>query len=149
MAGEIKKIVDDKASMPPIYAKPLSPSQDNTRSTFYIFISFFFKYRSKVYANRHKKPKIFSKFAPNKLEKNMGLGKWIGGIVGFMAAGPLGALAGYAIGSMLESNDEDNFSGGGYSGSRNTYENQAYGQHFLKLNIRILHSINGKIQKGM
>ena len=32
----------------------------------------------------------------------MGYGKWIGGIVGFMAAGPLGALAGYAIGSMLE-----------------------------------------------
>ena len=32
----------------------------------------------------------------------MGFGKWIGGIVGFMAAGPLGALAGYAIGSMLE-----------------------------------------------
>ena len=32
----------------------------------------------------------------------MGYGKWIGGIVGFMAAGPLGALAGYAIGSMLK-----------------------------------------------
>ena len=46
----------------------------------------------------------------------MGLGKWIGGIVGFMAAGPLGALAGYAIGSMFESKDEDNYSGGSYSG---------------------------------
>ena len=32
----------------------------------------------------------------------MGLGKWIGGIVGFMAAGPLGALAGYALGKLLE-----------------------------------------------
>lgn len=32
----------------------------------------------------------------------MGLGKWIGGIVGFMAGGPLGALAGYAVGSLLE-----------------------------------------------
>lgn len=32
----------------------------------------------------------------------MGLGKWIGGIVGFMAGGPLGALAGYAIGSLFE-----------------------------------------------
>ena len=33
----------------------------------------------------------------------MGLGKWIGGIMGFMAFGPLGALAGYALGSLLES----------------------------------------------
>ena len=32
----------------------------------------------------------------------MGFGKWIGGIVGFMAAGPLGALAGYALGKLLE-----------------------------------------------
>lgn len=32
----------------------------------------------------------------------MGAGKWIGGILGFMAAGPLGALAGYALGSLLE-----------------------------------------------
>ena len=57
----------------------------------------------------------------------MGYGKWIGGIVGFMAAGPLGALAGYAIGSMFENKDEDNYSGGGYTG-RSTYDNQAYGQ---------------------
>ena len=56
----------------------------------------------------------------------MGYGKWIGGIVGFMAAGPLGALAGYAIGSMLENNDDDNYSGGGY-GSRTT-ESSTYGQ---------------------
>jgi len=57
----------------------------------------------------------------------MGLGKWIGGIVGFMAAGPLGALAGYAIGSMFENNNQDSYSGGGYSG-RSTTDNQAYGQ---------------------
>lgn len=55
----------------------------------------------------------------------MGYGKWIGGIVGFMAAGPLGALAGYAIGSMLE-NDNNNYSGGGYGGY--TSESTAYGQ---------------------
>ena len=62
--------------------------------------------------------------------KNMGLGKWIGGIVGFMAAGPLGALAGYAIGSMFESKEEDNYSGGGYGGgySGHTYQDPAYGQ---------------------
>ena len=57
----------------------------------------------------------------------MGYGKWIGGIVGFMAAGPLGALAGYAIGSMFENKEEDN-NGGGYGG-RSTYQDTtAYGQ---------------------
>ena len=58
----------------------------------------------------------------------MGLGKWIGGIVGFMAAGPLGALAGYAIGSMLENNNESDYTGGGYGSNRNPSDNQAYGQ---------------------
>ena len=55
----------------------------------------------------------------------MGYGKWIGGIVGFMAAGPLGALAGYAIGSLFDGTDEGNYSGGGYD-SR-TYEDTSYG----------------------
>lgn len=32
----------------------------------------------------------------------MALGKWIGGIVGFMSLGPLGALAGYLIGSWFD-----------------------------------------------
>ena len=32
----------------------------------------------------------------------MGYGKWIGGVVGFMAMGPLGALAGYAIGALFD-----------------------------------------------
>ena len=32
----------------------------------------------------------------------MGLGKWIGGITGFITFGPLGALAGYLIGSLFE-----------------------------------------------
>ena len=60
----------------------------------------------------------------------MGFGKWIGGIVGFMAAGPLGALAGYAIGSMLEGKEEDNYSGGGYGGgyTGRTSQDSAYGQ---------------------
>ena len=30
----------------------------------------------------------------------MGAGKWIGGILGFMTMGPLGALAGFALGSF-------------------------------------------------
>ena len=32
----------------------------------------------------------------------MGAGKWIGGILGFMTMGPLGALAGFALGSLLD-----------------------------------------------
>ena len=32
----------------------------------------------------------------------MGMAKWIGGVVGWVAAGPLGALLGYAIGSIFE-----------------------------------------------
>ena len=32
----------------------------------------------------------------------MALGKWIGGIVGFMSAGPLGALAGIVLGGFLD-----------------------------------------------
>ena len=55
----------------------------------------------------------------------MGLGKWIGGIVGFMAAGPLGALAGYAIGSMLENNNEDTQ---GRYGSQSYENTSTYGQ---------------------
>lgn len=55
----------------------------------------------------------------------MGIRKWIGGIVGFMAAGPLGALAGYAIGSMFENKDEN--TQGGYSSQ--SYDNTStYGQ---------------------
>ena len=54
----------------------------------------------------------------------MGYGKWIGGIVGFMAGGALGALAGYAIGSLfdksVENKESDSFNSGGYG-------NQAYG----------------------
>ena len=32
----------------------------------------------------------------------MGAGKWIGGILGFITAGPLGALAGVALGALFE-----------------------------------------------
>jgi len=55
----------------------------------------------------------------------MRLGKWIGGIVGFMAAGPLGALAGYAIGSMFENNNEDTQ---GRYGSQSYENTSTYGQ---------------------
>ena len=32
----------------------------------------------------------------------MAMGRWIGGIIGWMAGGPLGAMAGYLIGSLFE-----------------------------------------------
>ena len=32
----------------------------------------------------------------------MAIGKWIGGILGFMSAGPLGALAGIVLGGLLD-----------------------------------------------
>ena len=52
----------------------------------------------------------------------MGFGKWIGGIVGFMAAGPLGALAGYALGKLLEGSND-------YSGNGEyTHTDPTYGQ---------------------
>lgn len=57
----------------------------------------------------------------------MGLGKWIGGVVGFMAMGPLGALAGYAIGSMLDGvGDLDQAGNGSFSGN-GTSQNGTYG----------------------
>ena len=47
----------------------------------------------------------------------MGLGKWIGGVMGFMAMGPLGALAGYAIGSMFDGvNKLDEAGNGNFGG---------------------------------
>lgn len=57
----------------------------------------------------------------------MGIGKWIGGIIGFMAGGPLGALAGYAIGSLFDTNDSSRNTEG-YNSGRNMHDNQAYGQ---------------------
>ena len=32
----------------------------------------------------------------------MGAAKWIGGFLGFITAGPLGALAGFILGSLFE-----------------------------------------------
>ena len=52
----------------------------------------------------------------------MGLGKWIGGIMGFMAMGPLGALAGYAIGSLFDGvGSLDNAGSGGFDGTSAPY----------------------------
>lgn len=39
----------------------------------------------------------------------MGTAKWIGSIIGFMAGGPLGALAGYALGSLFDKDEQMTF----------------------------------------
>ena len=57
----------------------------------------------------------------------MAAGKWIGGIIGWMAGGPLGALAGYLIGSFFESglDSVNNFANSGtfgYDSDREAYQ---------------------------
>ena len=52
----------------------------------------------------------------------MGVGRWIGGFLGFINGGPLGALAGYAIGWLFEKGAEG-FSGGDAQYSNGTYRN--------------------------
>ena len=65
----------------------------------------------------------------------MAAGKWIGGVLGFITAGPLGALAGYALGSLFDhglnavNRDGDhhyNNAYDAYSGNQ-SYGNQSYG----------------------
>ena len=51
----------------------------------------------------------------------MGIGKWIGGVLGFMAFGPLGALAGIILGSFFE--EEANMTGQPFGG-RTNYDDQ-------------------------
>lgn len=75
----------------------------------------------------------------------MAAGKWIGGFLGFITGGPLGALAGFALGSLFDHGmDEVNKPGNGggkgneysnayeaYSGygrSQQGYQQQGYGQ---------------------
>ena len=82
----------------------------------------------------------------------MGLGKWIGGVVGFMAMGPLGALAGYALGSYLEDNgtSSDGWQGNGASrsdsdnrmGERNSFlfSMLVMASYIIRADGKIMHS---------
>ena len=57
----------------------------------------------------------------NNKQQNMGIGRWIGGFLGFINGGPLGALAGYAIGWLFEKGTE------GFSDNAdNTFDNGTY-----------------------
>lgn len=80
----------------------------------------------------------------------MGAGKWIGGILGFMTMGPLGALAGFALGSLLDINTTS--SGTTYGGTQ-TEEDRYMGQrnsflfsmlvmasYIIRADGRIMHS---------
>lgn len=75
----------------------------------------------------------------------MAAGKWIGGFLGFITGGPLGALAGFALGSLFDHGmDEVNKPGkggdggneysnayeaySGYGRSQQGYQQQGYGQ---------------------
>lgn len=81
----------------------------------------------------------------------MGFGKWIGGIVGFMAMGPLGALAGYAIGSLVENaanamnasgNGNYNNTSSDYDGQRNSFlfAMLVMASYIIRADGRIMHS---------
>ena len=80
----------------------------------------------------------------------MKLGKWIGGIMGFMTMGPLGALAGYAIGSLFDkANDaQAEFEEGGQdtaytnSGQRNSFlfSMLVMASYIIRADGRIMHS---------
>ena len=78
----------------------------------------------------------------------MALGKWIGGILGFMSGGPLGALAGIVLGGVFDSmldgvnTPETQGTFDGYSGYQQTaYQRQTQGQRnsFL-FSMLVMHS---------
>ena len=80
----------------------------------------------------------------------MKIGKWIGGIMGFMALGPLGALAGYAIGSLFDkANDAqadfDNRQGEAsytHAGQRNSFlfSMLVMASYIIRADGKIMHS---------
>lgn len=78
----------------------------------------------------------------------MKYGKWIGGIMGFMAMGPLGALAGFAIGSLFDKAGDAQAAQDGYSqdnvymGQRNSFlfSMLVMSSYIIRADGRIMHS---------
>lgn len=82
----------------------------------------------------------------------MGFGKWIGGIMGFMAGGPLGALAGFALGSWFDKATDlsgqtaegtgNNNGYGGYAGQRNSFlfSMLVMASYIIRADGRVMHS---------
>lgn len=65
----------------------------------------------------------------------MGLGKWIGGAMGFMAFGPLGALAGYFVGSWFDKTVEGAEMYGSDSERRAQYEEGQRNSFFFSMMV--------------
>ena len=74
----------------------------------------------------------------------MGLGQWIGGIVGFMAGGTLGALAGYAIGSLFDKSttSHEQTAGNNAYGQRNSFlfSMLVMASYIIKADGKVMHS---------
>jgi DnaJ like chaperone protein len=90
---------------------------------------------------------VFTNFTDsNSKIENMKLGKWIGSIMGFMAMGPLGALAGYAIGSLFDkaAYAPENMDAGNetYTGQRNSFlfSLLVMASYIIRADGKIMHS---------
>ncbi|MDN0054244.1 TerB family tellurite resistance protein [Bacteroides caecigallinarum] len=76
----------------------------------------------------------------------MGYGKWIGGLMGFVTMGPLGALAGFAIGSLFDNANENTIEGSysqnEYAGQRNSFlfSMLVMASYIIRADGRIMHS---------
>ena len=76
----------------------------------------------------------------------MGYGKWIGGLMGFVTMGPLGALAGFAIGSLFDNANENMIEGSDvqneYAGQRNSFlfSMLVMASYIIRADGRIMHS---------
>lgn len=80
----------------------------------------------------------------------MGAGKWIGGILGFMIQGPLGALAGFVLGSLLDgttvstngSHGQEQMMEDGQAGQRNSFlfSMLVMASYIIRADGRIMHS---------
>ena len=83
----------------------------------------------------------------------MAAGKWIGGFLGFMTGGPLGALAGFALCALfdkgLDSVNEDSSNQQAYAHSNRSYEGQrnsfmfsllVLASYIIKADGRVMHS---------
>ncbi len=80
----------------------------------------------------------------------MTMGKWIGGFLGLMAAGPLGAIAGFVLGSLFDKSTEPaELEGDGtqtqqqvYEGQRNTFRFSllVLASYIIRADGRVMHS---------
>jgi DnaJ like chaperone protein len=68
----------------------------------------------------------------NQYRTIMAMGKWIGGFLGMMVAGPLGAIAGFVLGSLFDKGSSENqqFIDNDNYNSKDTYGNGTYGNNY-------------------